>query len=399
MLDPSLPNKAKNLLDGEDVLDHVQRAMRSSGYGGSLKVPLLIYLAATTRLLSIHRGGMPSHIALLGTTSSGKNYALDTALALLPKRAYCVIAAGSPRALIYDEEAEELSHRALIFHEVDSLPTGEDNTAASAIRNLLQDHALHYAVVEKEDGRQRTRHIRKDGPTILITTTTRRLPPQMSSRLFYVEMSETRQQIQKALAVQGEMYSGAMRVSSPPKELRQYQKILQKAAPWKVRIPYAPLLAREIGSSQAAPRATRDFAKLMALIQAVAVLNFWRREVDGEGNIVADLTDYAVVWRLTRDAFAVSLNGGGKHAREVVDTVRLLRKHHKPVTVAAVARHLSINKVAALRRVQESLESGWVVNRANGGRGHAYDLDLGDPLPPGELPSPIALGQMIRASP
>jgi hypothetical protein len=99
---------------------------------------------------------MLAHEQVVGVPSSGKNYAVDTVLALVPVEAYLKIDAGSPRALIYCDES--LRYRIVVFTEADSLPIGEGggksfsdgdsrSTAASALRNLASDGYLSYASV------------------------------------------------------------------------------------------------------------------------------------------------------------------------------------------------------------------------------------------------------------
>ena len=108
---------------------------------------MITYLAATSRLLAMRSGAMPVHLLLVAQASAGKSYLLGIVIRLLPSEAYHVIDAGSPRVLIYDEA--DLQHRVLVFGEADSLPAGEDNPAASAVRNLLQEHCLKYKVTIK----------------------------------------------------------------------------------------------------------------------------------------------------------------------------------------------------------------------------------------------------------
>jgi hypothetical protein len=188
-----------------DPLELVAASIRSAGYGGDLRPALLTYLAATSRLLAMRDGAMPVHLLLLGPAGAGKSYTLKVVLDHLPPEAFCVIDAGSPRVLIYD--TCELAHRLVVFGEADSLPAGEDNPAASAVRGLLQDHHLHYAVTEKEpkSGGYRVRQITKPGPTTLITTSTRRLGPQLDSRLFILEVPDDRAQTAAALRTQAEL--------------------------------------------------------------------------------------------------------------------------------------------------------------------------------------------------
>ena len=187
-----LKRRAADVLGAADPLELVQRAITASGYGGDLLPAMLTYLALTSRLLAMRRGAMPVHLLLVGPPSAGKSYTLQTCLMLMPEKAYHTIDAGSPRVLIYDDA--DLRHRAVIFGEADSLPAGEDNPAASAVRNLLQDHELHYSVAvrDTDGGRFVTQEVHKPGPSVLITTAVRRLGAQLDSRLFILDVPDDR---------------------------------------------------------------------------------------------------------------------------------------------------------------------------------------------------------------
>lgn len=197
-----LYNEAQAVIEAEDPLELVKDAIRGQGYGGDLKPPVITYLAVTSRLLAMRAGAMPVHLVITGVSSSGKNYTLDRVLALLPAEAYYVIDAGSPRIIIYNDAP--LEHRVLIFGEADSLPAGEDSSPASAIRNLLQDHYLHYEVTirDPDTGDYTVREVNKPGPTVLITTSTRSLGAQLMTRLFTLEIGDSKEQIGAALETQ-----------------------------------------------------------------------------------------------------------------------------------------------------------------------------------------------------
>src|SRR5262249_29410852 len=96
--------------------------------------------------------------------------------------------AGTPRALLYGDR--DFAHRVVVVAEADSLP--EDGPAASAVRSLITDNRLIYEVVEKhgQTGRHETRRIEKAGPTGLITTGTRSLPTQLSTRTLEVPLPD-----------------------------------------------------------------------------------------------------------------------------------------------------------------------------------------------------------------
>src|SRR5262249_47062236 len=178
---------------------------------------------------------------------------------------------------------------------------GEDNPAASAVRNLLQDHALHYDVTVKdpETGEFTTKAIRKAGPTVLLTTATRRLGDQLDTRLFSLEVPEDIRKIRAALKTQARLSNAP--VPEPDPALVAFQAFLQLGAPWDVSVPYLDQLAEHIGHSASASRVLRDFARLVSFIKAVALLRHTMRDRDATGRIVATLDDYDTVRALVGD--------------------------------------------------------------------------------------------------
>ena len=122
----------------------------------------------------------------------------------------------------------------LVFGEADSLPAGEDNPAASAVRNLLQEHRLRYKVPVKnpENGEYITKEIDKPGPTVMISTSTRRLGYQLDTRVFSLDVIDTPDKIGAALIAQAKLeLHGA---TAPDGALIAYQSYLQALAPWEV---------------------------------------------------------------------------------------------------------------------------------------------------------------------
>src|SRR5207249_3710431 len=149
------------------------------GYVGDARGALLAYFALTSRLLK-----RPLNVAFIAVSASGKSRAVEAALELMPPSAYYLERAGSARALIYS--SEEFEHRTVVVAEADSIP--EDGPAASAVRSLATDNEMAYDVTERDNktGGFRTRHIRKRGPTGLMTTSTRPLGSQMDTRVLTV---------------------------------------------------------------------------------------------------------------------------------------------------------------------------------------------------------------------
>ena len=178
---------AKPLLIDPSLMDKVGRAIRGQGYAGNLNPAKLIYLALAGRLLE-----RPPNVHIVGPSAIGKSHTIDSVLNLFPESAYYMLKAGSPRALIYNDE--HFQHRTVIFAEADSIP--EQGPAGAAIRALAADNQMEYEVVERDEetGQFITRHIVKPGPTGLITTSTKRLGPQMATRVLELTLPDDQAQ-------------------------------------------------------------------------------------------------------------------------------------------------------------------------------------------------------------
>lgn len=385
-----LRRRAADVLNAADPLELVEQAVVDSGYGGDTQPAMVTSLALTSRLLAMRRGTMPVHLLLVGPPSAGKSYTLQTCLNLLPKEAYHTIDAGSPRVLIYDDA--DLRHRAVVFGEADSLPAGEDNPAASAVRNLLQDHELHYSVAvrDTDGGRFVTQEVHKPGPSVLITTAVRRLGSQLDSRLFILDVPDDQKQIASALRAQAALEANPV-ASETPEALIAFQSYLQELAPWEVVVPFATELADAIANQPNDARVGRDYARLLSLVKSVAVLRHVHRARDEAGRLVATLDDYTTVHALIADVYRASATGAGAKIRAVVEAVADLTATRPHATVAQVQERLTLSKAAASRHVKAALQNGWLTN-AETRKGCPYRLKIGEPLPPeAGLPDPKAL--------
>jgi hypothetical protein len=385
-----LRKEAASVFSAADPVQVIREGIRSMGYGGDLNPPLITYLALTSRVLAMRPGAMPVHLLLLGQPSAGKSYCLKVVLKLTPSDTYNEIDAGSPKVFIYD--IFDYQHRAVIFSEADSLPAGEDNPAASAIRNMLQDHYLHYKVTESdpETGKFAVREIEKLGPSVLITTAVKRLGNQLDSRLFSLEVPDDLTQIQAALEKQADIELAGL--PDPDPALVAYQSYLQALAPWEVVIPFVRQLARRIGQLPKASRINRDFSRLNSFIKAVAVLRHRNRQRDEQGRIIAEIEDYALVHELVGKMYETSINNVSDKIRNVIRAVGELRSAHvSPVSETKVAKHLGCAKQAITQAVKTALTQGWIVNHETK-QGHPYDLEVGEPLPEAlGLPDPESL--------
>jgi energy-coupling factor transporter ATP-binding protein EcfA2 len=379
-----LYKEAEAVIQVEDPLELVKDAIRGLGYGGDLKPALIAYLAATSRLLAMREGSMPVHLLLTGPSSSGKSYTVNLIKKLLPEAAHHTVDAGSPRTVIYNDA--DLQHRLLVFGEADSLPGGEDNPAASAIRNLLQDHSLHYEVTirDPDTGDFTVRKVEKPGPTVLITTSTRSLGAQLMTRLFSLETGDSKEQIGAALETQAALETkGAQPLDGA---LVAFQHYLQLRAPLNVIVPFAGELARAMSKTASAPRILRDFARLLSLIKSTAVIRLHWRQTDGQGRIVATLEDYETVRELVNDMYVHSSTGATGDVRALVEAVKALdaaRGGSERITNTTLTRPLGIGVMQVTRRAQRAIKQGWLVNREQR-KSYPADYAPGEPMPEAE---------------
>jgi len=392
-----LEKAAEAVLLAPDPLALVRHAILLQGYGGDVGQPIIVYLAATSRLLAMRTGAMPVHLLLVAQASAGKSYLLVIVLRLLPEEAYHIIDAGSARVLIYDEA--DLQHRVLVFGEADSLPAGEDNPAASAVRNLLQDHSLSYKVTVKnpETGEYCVKEVHKPGPTVMISTSTRRLGYQLDTRVFSLDVVDTPDKIEAALLAQAELeLNGA---TAPDDALIAFQSYLQALAPWDVAVPFIKVLAAEIGRKATAPRIMRDFARLTSLIKSVAIIRHRQRQRDKAGRVIAQIEDYAAVFDLVKPMYEATLTGATKELRATVQAVAEMLDRSERITATTLAARLDVDRTTAYRRVNTAINRGWIVNRETK-KGQPWDLKLGEPLPETQgLPAPEMLKACCTVAP
>jgi len=112
------------------------------------------------------------------------------------------------------------------------------------------------------------------------------------------------------------------------------------------------------------------------------VLRHRRRQVDGDGRLVAELADYRTVRVLVGPMYEASISeGAGSKVRAVVDAVSDLHKAKRTgelVTLTKVSEATGLSKPAASRRVKTALAQGWLIN-AETRNGRPWALEPGEP--------------------
>lgn len=382
--------QCRELAHDPALLERIGEAIRKRGYAGDLRLPVIVYVALTSRLLE-----RPQNTHLVAPSAAGKSHAVDTARELVPEDAYYLIRAGSARALVYNEETFE--HRFVIVGEADSIP--EDGPAASAMRSIASDNEMSYEVTERDEetGHFTTRRIVKPGPTGLITTSTRSMGDQMSTRVLELSVPDDATQTRAVLRAHAFGVSGE---AGPRVDLRPFlalQQWLTLAGNHSVVIPFAGILADELPEQAVrSVRMRRDFRQLLTCVQAIALLYQAQRETDEAGRIVATIEDYARAYELLEPIFTtITAEGVTPAIRETVAAV----KQGETVSQAELCERLGLSKNTVSWRVRKALKDGWLVNMEER-RGHPHKLALGTPLPEDRpaLPSPERVREVYECT-
>lgn len=382
--DSEIIEQTMTLLADPNLLTHLGTAIRASGYAGDLHHAKLLYLALTSRVTK-----RPINVLVVGPSSAGKNFLLDTVVALFPAAAVYVMGAMSERAPVYTDA--DFQHRHVVISEAAAIH--RDGIGTLIMRCLVWGNQLDYEVTEQDpEGGFRTRRISKPGPTGLITTSVKGVEDELNTRLLTLTVADDEVTTRDILEATGRRAAGDHAAGPDLRVWHEAQRWLAEDGTHEVVIPFASQLATLFPAKLI--RARRDFPQLLALIQASAILHQLQRERDDQGRIMASEADYQIVYDLAAPVFGAAASEGVTPAvRETVATVAELTKDTDGGTISAHAlgAALKLGKAAISRRVGLALKGGFLVNEELI-KGKPSKLRLGDPLPEqANLPAPETL--------
>ena len=225
------------------------------------------------------------------------------------------------------------------------------------------------------------REIDKPGPTVLITTGVKSLGSQLMSRMFSLEVPDSKEQLISALGAQANVEINGVRL--PDSHFKAFQLYLQLKTPWNVVVPFAAELSEAIGKTASASRILRDFQRLLSLIKTVTILRHNHRSLDNQGRLVSTKADYDMVRELVDDMYVDTTTGINSEIRKLVGAVEELnasRGDGDSVSVTKLSRCLGISKMAASRRAHKAMSQDWIVNREQR-KGYPADYIPGEPMP------------------
>jgi len=134
--DSELVDAAMKFLQGANLIDYIIGHIEQMGIVGEKPLSLALYLIFTSRLLSRPLAG-----SVLGTSSSGKSFAISTIARLFPPESILQAHRLTPAALQYMPSGS-LIHRAVITGERSRNVEDEAAEATRALREMISDGVL-----------------------------------------------------------------------------------------------------------------------------------------------------------------------------------------------------------------------------------------------------------------
>ena len=347
------------------ILDIFVAELKKCGVVGEERAAKLIYLAVTSRFLD-----KPISIVVKGPSSGGKSFLARSVLRFHPDSAYYALSAMSEKAIAYSDEP--LKHRFMVIYEAAGL---NSEFQTYLLRSLLSEGEIRYETVEKTASGIEARLIRREGPTgLLLTTTAIQLHPENETRLFSLTVTDTQEQTMEVLKALAEERDGALDCA----KWHALQTWIEGGA-HLVTIPFAKVLAENIPPK--AVRLRRDFAAVLSLIHAHAILHQATRKRDPQGRIIAKVVeDDGTVRDLVADLVAEGVGATvPATVRATVEKVASLALGRE-VSNSDLAKAMNLDKGTVSRRVKRAIKLGFLQNLETKS-GLPARLALGEPMP------------------
>lgn len=260
---------ALELLKSPDLAERITADMAACGVVGESTNLLTGYLAAVSRKLD-----KPLAVLIQSSSAAGKSSLMDAVLNLMPEEERIQYSAMTGQSLYYLGETS-LQHKILAIAEEEGV-----RQAAYALKLLQSDGELKIASTGKNEqsGDLVTREYKVQGPVMLMLTTTAiDVDEELLNRCLVLTVNESREQTQAIHALQRhhQTLEGLLATSEKGWLTALHQNAQRLLRPLKVVNPFAHQLTFLSDKT----RTRRDHMKYLTLIQSIALLHQYQREV------------------------------------------------------------------------------------------------------------------------
>jgi hypothetical protein len=381
--------KGKMLLEAPNFLDKIVEVLTKRGLAGDAKNAKTIYLDLSSRLLR-----RPINRLVQGPSGAGKNYLVDSVLALFPEDAFIQITASSERAFVFDDT--DFRHKGLVIAE--SATMAQSSPGAVLLRSFAWGDKITYKITEKQkSGKHVTRTVTKEGPVALITTSVRGVDDEMATRFLTLSIPDTADySTQIVEEISRQLAGGAC--NEDVTAFVAAQRWLQVTGVHDVVVPYATRLKDLVSITTV--RMRRDYQQLGTTIQASALVHQRQREKDDQQRIIATRRDYEIAYDLVVNPLQQAQGALSDAEVAVVEAVSALCSEQdlgpdEGVSRRAIATRLTLDPDAVRQRLKRPLRLGYIVNLTAGEKGRAGQYrpagDDGPTAPRPVIPTPDEL--------
>jgi DNA primase catalytic core len=257
------------LLRSPDLPARILGDFEACGIVGERTNKLVGYFAATSRKLD-----NPLAVVIQSSSAAGKTSLMDAILALMPEEERVKYSAITGQSLFY-MGSRDLQHKILAIVEEEGA-----SRASYALKLLQSEGELTIASTGKDPatGNLVTQEYRVKGPVMMfLTTTAATLDEELQNRCLVIAIDESREQTQAIHRLQREKRTLEGLVARAERTgilavHRNAQRLLRALA---VLNPYAG----ELTFPDEATRTRRDHEKYLTLIDTIALLHQYQREV------------------------------------------------------------------------------------------------------------------------
>ena len=260
---------ALELLRDECLAGCIASDMAACGVVGESTNLTAAYLAAVSRKLD-----RPLAVLIQSSSAAGKSSLMDAVLNLIPPEERLQYSAMTGQSLFYLGETN-LQHKILAIAEEEGV-----RQAAYALKLLQSDGELTIASTGKDDasGNLVTKQYTVKGPVMLMLTTTAiDVDEELLNRCLVLTVNESREQTEAIHAAQrhAQTLEGLLASNEKSYITQLHQNAQRLLRPLNVVNPFASQLTFMSDKT----RTRRDHMKYLTLIQSIALLHQYQREV------------------------------------------------------------------------------------------------------------------------
>ncbi|MBN3053804.1 DNA primase, partial [Pectobacterium brasiliense] len=268
-LDDAAKADALALLQDPNLISRLTDDLAACGVVGESINLVAGYLAAVSRKLD-----RPLAVLIQSSSAAGKSSLMDAVLNLIPPEERLQYSAMTGQSLFYLGETN-LQHKILAIAEEEGV-----RQAAYALKLLQSDGELTIASTGKDDatGNLVTKQYTVKGPVMLMLTTTAiDVDEELLNRCLVLTVNESREQTEAIHALQRhkQTLEGLLMENEKGYLTELHQNAQRLLRPLKVVNPFASQLTFLSDKT----RTRRDHMKYLTLIQSIALLHQYQREV------------------------------------------------------------------------------------------------------------------------